>query len=121
MTLWTTILRSGRTWRGVLMDSLTRTAAPAAVLDGGIDLEVIIVDDRQLIRECVGWGLRVIEPTLVVTYLSRVDEFDELGPQLSGRPRIVLINITPSNGIDLVLEQMLRIKGIDPAVNVIVL
>jgi DNA-binding NarL/FixJ family response regulator len=85
------------------------------------DLEVIIVDERPLIRECLGRSLLVVEPALSLTYLSNADEFDGLGPESQGRPRVVLINISGSTDVDPVLAQVQHIKEIDPATSVIIL
>jgi len=99
----------------------TTIPAPERRHQSGGEIEVVIVDDRQLMRECMGNGLLILEPTLSVTYLSSADEFADLATNIPGRPRVVLVNITPLNGVEAVLSQVHTIKTIDPAANVIVL
>jgi DNA-binding NarL/FixJ family response regulator len=94
---------------------------PDGSVEQSRDLEIIIVDDRPLIRECLGRSLLAVEPALVLRYLSTPDEFDELEPETPGRPRVVLINISGHNDVDPVLAQVLHIKEIDPPANVVIL
>jgi len=104
------------------MDCLMRAPAPDLALTGGAnELEVMIVDERQLMRECLGSSLLGLEPTLTITYISDPEEFERLGRNEDDRPRIVLISLTPFHGVEAILPQVNRIKSTDPTANVIVL
>jgi DNA-binding NarL/FixJ family response regulator len=87
----------------------------------GAILDVAILDDRPLIRDCLGRSLLALEPGLRLTYLSHVEEFDKVHVEQVGRPRVLVINMNSQHGIDLVVPEISRIKGLAPETMVIVL
>jgi DNA-binding NarL/FixJ family response regulator len=84
-------------------------------------LDVAILDDRPLIRDCLGRSLLALEPGLRLTYLSHVDEFGQINIDQAGWPRVVLINMNSLHTINLVVAEISRIKSLAPATMVIVL
>ncbi len=85
------------------------------------NLEVVIVDDRPLFRECLGRGLAALDPSLKLIYLSNADGLEERDAVTSGSARIVLISTPSSNGAEPTLSQLSRIKVVAPSAIVIVL
>jgi DNA-binding NarL/FixJ family response regulator len=81
-------------------------------------LDVAIVDDRPLVRDCLGRSLLGLDPKLRLTYLSSVEEFDETWIEPAGAPRIFLLNMpSPSR----VASQVSHVKRLAPDTKVIVL
>ena len=84
-------------------------------------LEVAILDDRPLIRDCLGRSLLALESGLRLTYLSHVDELGQVPVEQAGWPRVVLINMNSLHAINLVVPEISRIKSLAPETMVIVL
>jgi len=84
-------------------------------------MDVAILDDRPLVRDCLGRSLQALEPGLKLTYLSSVEEFGEFRFGQAGGPRVVLINRTSRHSVELTGSQISRIKSVAPDTKVIVL
>jgi DNA-binding NarL/FixJ family response regulator len=87
----------------------------------GAILDVAILDDRPLIRDCLGRSLQALDPGLKLTYLSHVEEFGEAYIEQAGRPRVLVINMNSLHGIEAVVPEISRVKGLAPETMVIVL
>jgi DNA-binding NarL/FixJ family response regulator len=93
----------------------------AADLPYGTVFDVAIVDNRSLIRECLGRSLLALEPRLKLKYLSTVEEFDEVCVEPADVPRVLLISMTSLHGIEVIVSQISRIKSLAPDTRMIVL
>jgi DNA-binding NarL/FixJ family response regulator len=121
------IVETSHQWR--LAESLTSSDNPdidqlddRRVMEhsGRPIIDVAILDDRPFIRECLGRSLLGLEPGFRLTYLSHVDEFDEIYVGQVGRPRVLVMNVNSPHGLDRLVPEISRIKSMAPETMVMV-
>lgn len=95
--------------------------SPASIrAEAGLD--VAIIDDRLLVRECFRRSLALIDPSLNLSCFSHVDEFLAAVRTRPNQIQVAVVCIQWSqSGADAVLNRISHIAAADPALGVIVL
>ncbi|MBE7186073.1 MAG: response regulator transcription factor [Methylobacterium mesophilicum] len=85
-------------------------------------LEVAIVDDRALMRDCFGRSLTIIEPSLALSYYPNVEEFVDAKSEKAASARVVLMCVMWSKSrADFFLSQIAALKAAKPSTSIIIL
>lgn len=82
-------------------------------------LEVVIIDDRPLLRDCFGSSLIAAEPKLKLTYFADVEAFETASSNMEARI-VLLCMVWSKSQTDILLAQMERIKAVKPGTDIIV-
>ncbi|MBE7186510.1 MAG: response regulator transcription factor, partial [Methylobacterium mesophilicum] len=85
-------------------------------------LEVAIIDDRALMRDCFGRSLTIIEPNLALSYYPSVEEFVGSTSEKAAGARVVLMCVMWSKSrADFFLSQIASLKEAKGSAAIIVL
>ncbi|BDA82971.1 LuxR family transcriptional regulator [Aureimonas sp. SA4125] len=91
-------------------------------MDASDQIDVAIIDDRPLIRDCFGRGLEVTDPTLSLRYFSGVDELRNADAQETECIGVVLICTSWSQSqSESCFVEISRLKAEMPSVSIIML
>lgn len=85
-------------------------------------LDVAIIDDRLLVRECFRRSLALIDPSLSLNCFSTIEDFVATGRMAKGRTQVAVVCIQwARSGTDQLLNRIGNVAAADPALGVIVL
>jgi DNA-binding NarL/FixJ family response regulator len=84
-------------------------------------IEIAIVDDRQLMRDCFGKSLATIEPAFRFHYYMNIEDFEHAHPQLDPAPSILLMMVTwATTKVEYHLSQIAHVRDMMPNTGIIV-
>ena len=84
-------------------------------------LEVAIINDQPLLRDCFGRSLAAVEPRLNLKYFSDMESFEASPPEQKAGVRVVLMCLVWSKSrADALFSQMARLKASESSADVIV-